>query len=161
MTNGNSRDKRDKLCNGSSSVTLKGTGMAITPQNSQTMIRDGRIGGCMSGIMARARKTRLRCMLVVAIDSRGMATIGMDIRGIVAMGTDSMISIPMSQKLRPMIPLKVRVVLTTAVVTMAIIALMAIAVTIVIKGRHFFSFDPLARYTPGKQRLAWLCRYSR
>ncbi len=119
MTNGK---PRDKLSDSNGSVTLEGTGGVTTTLKGRIMIRVGRIGGCMSGIMGGDS----RCMVVMGMDSRGMA----------AMGTDSksmmMMMMMMMMKIRP----KVRVVVTTAIAPPVIVVTMATIVptiTIVIR----------------------------
>lgn len=89
---------RDKLCDSNGSVTLEGTGGVTTMLKSRIMIRVGRIGGCMSSIMGGDS----RCMVVMGMDSRGMMMI--------------------------MIRLKVRVVVTMAIVPTVIVVTMAVII---------------------------------
>lgn len=109
----------DKLCDGSGSVTLEGTGGGITMLKSRIMIRVGRIGGCMSNIMGGDS----RCM-----DSRG--TRGLDSRGM-------MMTMMICRKVRVLVtmaiaPTVVIVVTTAIIVPTATIAAMAIIVPKVI-----------------------------
>jgi len=126
----------DKLCDGSGSVTLEGTGGGITMLKSRMMIRVGRIGGCMSNILGGDS----RCMVVMDIDGRDMAAMGMDSSNMGAMGMDSrgmMMTMMICRKVRVLVtmaiaPTVVIVVTTAIIVPTATIAAMAIIVPKVI-----------------------------
>ncbi len=82
MTNGK---PTDKLCKSSGSLMLEGMTGVIMKRKSQTMIRGGRIGGCMSSIMGGESSWKV----VTGEDSKATATMDMDSRGMVVMGLDS------------------------------------------------------------------------